>query len=170
MENWTVNKQPKIRFALTVADKAIEAIGWILLLLLWGFVLTIYSSLPEIIPTHFNTSGIADGFGSKDTIFLLPVVGTFVFILLTVINYFPQSFNYIVAITPENAERQQRNATGLLRSLKCMLLIIFITLVYYTSQATAGSSVSSLAWMLPVLVGSVFLCIGYYLYKSFKMK
>jgi|LauGreDrversion4_1035100.scaffolds.fasta_scaffold133191_2 uncharacterized membrane protein len=34
----------------------------------------LYPSLPEIIPTHFNIKGEADGFGGKDSIYLGPVI------------------------------------------------------------------------------------------------
>jgi uncharacterized membrane protein len=164
------NRPPKIKLTLTLADKVMEVISWVLLLVLWAAALLIYSSLPETIPTHFNASGAVDSYGSKSAIFILPIVGSAVFLLLTIVNFIPGSFNYAVAITPENAERQQRNATRLIRSLKCVLLSIFIVLVYYTSKAATDGSAASLAWIVPLLVGGVFLCIGYYLYKSFKMQ
>jgi len=147
-----------------------EVTSWFLLTWLWVLVFMIYSSLPEIIPTHFNASGIADAHGSKSSIFILPIVGSAVFLLLTLINFFQQTFNYAVTITPENLERQQRNATRLIRSLKCVLLTIVITLAYYTSKGATEGTVSSMSWVIPILIGLILSCIGYYLYKSFKMK
>ena len=33
-----------------------------------------YGSLPNIIPIHFNAQGIADGFGNKSTLWVVPVL------------------------------------------------------------------------------------------------
>lgn len=57
----------------------------------FGYAIYLYPNLPEIIPTHFNIKGEADGFGSRETIFLLPsimgFVGLFVYLLLTNIKF-----------------------------------------------------------------------------------
>lgn len=57
----------------------------------FAYAMYLYPGLPEIIPTHFNIKGEADGYGSKGTIFLLPsimgVVGFMVYLLLTNIKF-----------------------------------------------------------------------------------
>lgn len=57
----------------------------------FGYAIYLYPSLPEIIPTHFNIKGEADGYGSRGIIFLLPsimgVVGFMVYLLLTNIKF-----------------------------------------------------------------------------------
>lgn len=40
----------------------------------FGYACYLFPSLPQTIPTHFNLEGKADGWGSKDTIFLLPSI------------------------------------------------------------------------------------------------
>ena len=50
------------------------------------YAMYIYDALPETIPTHFNIEGKPDGFGSKDSIYLAPIIlgiaGFFVFALI----------------------------------------------------------------------------------------
>ena len=50
------------------------------------YAMNVYDALPETIPIHFNFEGKPDGFGSKDTIYLAPIilglVGFFVFALI----------------------------------------------------------------------------------------
>ena len=50
------------------------------------YAMYIYDALPATIPIHFNYEGKPDGFGSKDSIYLVPIilgiVGFFVFILI----------------------------------------------------------------------------------------
>lgn len=62
-----------------------------ILLFPFGYALYLYPTLPEIIPTHFNIKGEADGYGSRGTIFLLPLImgitGFMVYLLLTNIKF-----------------------------------------------------------------------------------
>ena len=98
--------RPKIKLGLTNTDKIIEFIGWILLIGTWILAILSFSNLPESIPTHFNGAGEADGFGEKSNIFALPIIGTILFIGMTMLNKNPHIFNYPKAITNENALSQ----------------------------------------------------------------
>ena len=46
----------------------------VFILVPFGYAYYIYPSLPDTIPTHFNASGEADAWGSKDSIFMLPII------------------------------------------------------------------------------------------------
>lgn len=50
----------------------------LLILIPFGYAFYLYPSLPNTIPTHFDLEGRADGWGSKDSIFLLPSILGFV--------------------------------------------------------------------------------------------
>src|ERR1700730_10542412 len=58
------------------------------LLVLWGNFLAYYGRLPEIIPTHFGLSGAADGWGSKATLLLFPVLGLAAYAMAMSLHYF----------------------------------------------------------------------------------
>lgn len=125
-------KRPLIQLKLSLFDKIIEGIGFLLLIGLWLCVLVQFSGLPESIPIHFNFSGAADSFGHRSDIYSLPMVATALYILLTVVNNFPHHFNYLTPITPENAHRQYTMATKLLRYVKVLVVVIFATLISIT--------------------------------------
>ncbi|MCX2452672.1 DUF1648 domain-containing protein [Pedobacter sp. PLR] len=125
-------KRPVIKLKLSLFDKIIEGIGFLLLTAMWLCVFVQYSGLPESIPIHFNFSGEADSFGHRSDIYSLPMVGTALYILLTFVNNFPQYFNYLTPITPENAHSQYMMATRLLRYLKVLVVVIFATLISIT--------------------------------------
>ncbi|MBB2149969.1 DUF1648 domain-containing protein [Pedobacter gandavensis] len=128
----TTTKRPVIKLELSLFDKIIEGIGFLLLTALWLCVYVQYAGLPKYIPIHFNFSGAANSFGHRSDIYSLPMVATALYILLTVVNNFPQYFNYLTPITPENAHRQYLLATRLLRYLKVLVVVIFATLISIT--------------------------------------
>ena len=89
-----MEQRPKIKLELAIADKTIEILGWLLICAVWGLTILNYTNLPNIIPTHYNGAGVADGFGEKWMILTLPLVATVLFIGITIINKFPHIFNY----------------------------------------------------------------------------
>lgn len=74
---------------MTTTDKIVEIIGWLALLTVWALTITSYSDLPDIIPTHYNGAGEIDGFESKVNILILPLIATFFFVGITILNKFP---------------------------------------------------------------------------------
>jgi uncharacterized membrane protein len=57
--------RPKLNLELEITDKLIDMAGWVGLVFLWGLTITVYSKLPDIIPTHFDLSGQPNAHGSK---------------------------------------------------------------------------------------------------------
>ena len=159
-------ERPKITLVPSTADKLVELLGWIILLALWGWTFSHYSTLPGTIPTHFNAAGEADGFGSKASIIGLPVIATLLFIGLTVLNRYPHSFNYPTAITQDNALRLYTLATRMLRYLKLVLVLVFGGIEFMTIQNATGKAAGLGAWFLPLTLVLVFLPLIYFVVKS----
>jgi uncharacterized membrane protein len=158
--------RPKIKLIPTTADKLVDLLGWLILLALWTLTITNYSSLPDTIPTHFNATGEADGFGSKVSLIALPVIATLLFIGLTVLNRYPQSFNYPTTITKDNALQQYTLATKMLRYLKLVLVLVFGGIEIITIQNATGKAAGLGTWFLPLTLVLVFLPLIYFLIKS----
>lgn len=165
-----MNTRPKLTLILTPIDKIIEILCWLTLVFLWAFTLFHYSSMPEIIPTHFNVSGQADSYGSKGTIFILPIIGTILFLGLSILNLFPQIFNYPANISTENAQRQYVNATRMIRFLKFGIVLIFSLLAYLTSQGSVDKSKGIGMWFLPIIVAIIFIPLVFFIIKAVKSK
>jgi uncharacterized membrane protein len=160
--------RPKIKLFPTTADKLVDLLGWLILIALWAITIINYSSLPDTIPTHFNAAGEADGFGTKVSIIALPVIATLLFIGLTVLNRYPQSFNYPTTITKDNALRQYTLATRMLRYLKLVLVLVFGGIEIMTIQNATGKAAGLGVWFLPLTLVLVFLPLIYFVGKSFK--
>ena len=163
-------ERPNITLVPTTVDKLVELLGWIILLALWTLTICHYSTLPETIPTHYNTAVKADGFGSKASIIGLPVIATLLFIGLTVLNRYTHIFNYPTAITQDNALRLYTLATRMLRYLKLVLVTIFGGITFKTIQTASGESSGLGGWFLPLTAGLIFIPLIYFVIKSIKKK
>ncbi len=165
-----MSTRPKIKPNLTTTDKIIEFIGWVAIVGIWILTLTNYSALSETIPIHYNGAGEADGFGNKGNILSLPIISTIVFIGLTILNKYPQVFNYPSKITKENALQQYTNATRMIRFLKFAIVLIFGLIVFKTIQNTNENADGLGTWFLPLTLSLIFIPIVYYLTKSIRLK
>jgi len=86
----TPEERPKLKIQLTPTDQVLELLDWNVLLVLWVWIGTSYSNLPDSIPTHFNAAGEADNFERKASIVSLPIIATLLYIGLTLLNRVPQ--------------------------------------------------------------------------------
>lgn len=163
-----MEERPIIKLELTTADKTFEIIGWLLIISLWGLIITKYAHLPETIPTHYNGAGQADGFGGKTTILTLPLIATILFVGMTILNKFPHIFNYPSNITQDNALRQYTNATRMIRYLKLIIVIIFGLIAFKTIQNSNGQANGLGIWFLPMTLGLIFIPLIYFVAKSLK--
>lgn len=147
----------------------VEVCALLMLLLLWGLTWYYYPSLPETIPTHFNAKGDADGFGRKATILMLPAVATVLFAGMTILNRYPHVFNYPVKITEANALQQYSIATGMIRWLKLVIMLVFTLIVIRTHAAASdGSGIGR--WFLPVTLLLIFVPVIFSLVRIFRAR
>ena len=159
-------ERPKITLIPSTADKLVDLLGWIMLLAIWGWTITHYSTLPDTIPTHFNGAGEPDGFGSKASIIGLPFIATLLFIGLTVLNRYPHSFNYPSPVTQNNALRLYTLATRMLRYLKLVLVLVFGGIEFMTIQNATGKAAGLGVWFLPLTLVLIFFPLIYFVIKS----
>jgi len=162
--------KPKLKLKLTILDYLIEILGLLLFSSTWIFIISIYNSLPDIIPIHYNAFGTADNFGKKWMILSLPIVSTVLFIGLTLLNYFPESFNYPTKINEDNALIQYTYATRLIRYLKLVIVFIFGILLYQTTRYPLNKNDGLGIWFLPLFLGLIFIPLIFYVLKSVKSK
>lgn len=161
-----VKSRPRIHLPLNYWDWGMEALCIFAFLAMAWLFYTEFSSLPEHIPVHFNFRGEPDRFGPRSTLILLPLIAVLLYVLLTLVGNYPHTYNYPQKITEENARKQYRLATRLVRVLKVIILLSF---AYFISlaidSARAGGSVLS-GFILPVFLIAIFLPIAVYYWKS----
>ena len=115
----------------------------------------LYPSLPEIIPTHFNIKGEADGFGGKDSIYLGPSImgmaSLFTYLFLT----------YIKKIDPKRSEQME---DGLFQKFGFFTVLFLTALSMVILYATTHQGISIEKLLFP-LMGLAFAGMGLYIAK-----
>lgn len=164
-----MNTNPRLQLQPSRFDRALETAGWITLLSLWAIALYHYSSLPDSIPTHYNIAGRPDRYGKKTSLLLLPLIGTVLFAIITLLNKYPHIFNYPGKITETNASLQYASATRLLRVLKLGILVTF-TLIAWKTIATATGQANGIGWWpLVTLICFIVLPTVYFIIKAVQL-
>ena len=164
------NNRPKLIVKMTSSDKGLEILGWILLTGIWILTISKYAELPDTIPIHYNGLGQADGFGNKWNILTLPFVASILYVGMTILNKYPHIFNYTREITEQNALKNYKIATQLVRVLKLVVVIIFGLIIFRTLQNINGSADGLGIWFLPLTMGLIFIPMAYFIIKMTKNK
>jgi hypothetical protein len=108
--------------------KSIEFVGLGFLVALYYITwsaLTGPQRLPDRIPTHFDISGTPNAWGPPSTLWLLPIVGTALYVLITLIAHFPATFNYPVRVTPLSLPRIQDETKNMVSWIKAEIACLF---------------------------------------------
>jgi len=158
-------KRPRIKVPFETVDIIVELISITLLILMWGYCIINYFKLPDTIATHFNAVGEPDGFGSKQTIWIIPIVTTVMYIGLFILNKYPHMHNYMINITEENALKNYRFSTRIVRVVNflCVLLMTYIT--YMIVESAFGKQFNLGTWFVPIVIGvSIILPIIIFVY------
>ncbi len=162
--------RPKLALQKTGTDLLVERLTFLILICMWINVIVSYRSLPQVIPVHFDFSGKPDRYDNKFMIFLLPFIVTIIFAGLYFLCGYPHKFNYPSVITVENAEKQYRLSTRLIRVINLIVVVAFsyITVKVIHDSKQPGSILDW--WFVPVLILALLLPTGYYIYRSMKLK
>lgn len=119
------------------------------------YAASIYSSLPEIIPTHFNLEGKADGFGNKSTVW-------FISLFLSAIS---ASVYLLIKNLPKIDPKKTAGQSPELFHKIAILLVVFLcamNLIIIYSTKTRSFNVTNL--ILP-LIGLLFMVLGNYMHS-----
>lgn len=133
-----------------------------------------YSQLPEIIPIHFNSAGEADGFGSKYIIWLLPLLGGFMYLLLGYASserLAKPSQGPWATMRPKKGMEQavRKNTIEMLGFLRAAILFVF-AYITWASIATAEGRMDGLGGSFTwIFFLGLFVPLAYYIWQGVKM-
>ena len=143
---------PITKIPLTISDKWLEYICLLLLAGTWALTIFFFHNLPGPIPTHYNAAGYADRFGNNLSSLMLPLIATFLYILLTVLNKYPQYYNYPAGVTNENAKKLYKSASRLVRIIKFLALLVLSGIVVLDIHTAITGSNGNRPWLLPLII------------------
>ena len=160
--------RPKIRIKYQTIDYTVELLGIIGLICLIVIPIYFYNDLPDSLPIHFNIKGQPDAFGNKNSIWLLPSIGLFLYIGMTMLNRIPHLFNYSTKVTNENAEELYRNETRTIRLFKVIVVILFVYIDFRVIRIGLTKSTGLGIFFIPLVVFAVLVAFWVMIYKKKK--
>jgi uncharacterized membrane protein len=161
------NQRPVISLGLSPVLVAVELLGAIAILLAVLLIVQFWAVLPDRIPIHFGYRGLADAWGDKVTIWLMPAVAAIIFAVLTAVSRYPHTFNYPVPITSENARRQYLLGRSLLVWLKAEICWLLAFVVRQQILVALGNAQRFSIELLLGLVVLIFGTVGVYFLKAY---
>jgi hypothetical protein len=162
----STERRPKYTPITVKADSVLQFGGIFLIILIWVSAFSFYFRLPDIISVHFNLYGEMDRMGSKNHLILIPVIATFLFVLMTILLKYPESYNYPVKITAENAQKQYQRAIRLIRWLNISLGLIFNSVLWMMFVSAQLSSNKLILLLIPAVIFLSFIPLVMYLSSS----
>ena len=120
-----------------------------------GYAFYLYPSLPNTIPTHFNLEGKADGWGSKDSIFLLPSILGFVSLMSYLL------LSNLKSIDPKRAAKVE---DGYYKKMAFFLVVFLSVLSLVIMYGTAHQGIKIDQLLFPLL-GLFFAVLGSFMSK-----
>lgn len=163
-------ERPRIPILSTSTDKWLDWISYLLLFFLIAYPIYKFSSLPETIPAHMNIEGQVDRYSSKEMIWILPGVGFFLFIMLTILLRFPHIYNYPVKITKQNADRVYMAGIRFMRIIRLWIMIVLILVIVSFIRIATGVTTNADTWLLPMILLLVLGLLVFSLVKMFNIK
>lgn len=161
------NQRPVISLGLSPVLVAVELLAAIAILLAVLLIVQFWAVLPDRIPIHFGYRGLADAWGDKVTIWIVPAVAAIIFAVLTAVSRYPHTFNYPVPITSENARRQYLLGRSLLVWLKAEICWLLAFVVRQQILVALGNAQRFSIELLLGLVVLIFGTVGVYLLKAY---
>jgi len=126
-----------------------ESVLWAFVALPYVYLTTIWSKLPEQVPTHFNIEGVANGWSSKTTLLFIPAaLGIGIYFLMLIIP----------VLDPKKKIQQMG---GKYYSLRFILTIFFSLLATYFLYIINTGSLKN-PNMLFALIGTLLAMLGNY--------
>jgi len=126
-----------------------------------------WPTIPNTIPIHFGISGKPDDWGSKEILWLFPLLCLVMDVGFLFLSRYPHEFNYPHPITLENAPRQYQLARLLLAWLKTEVIWLFAFIDWQIIQAASGTITTLNMGLFLVMVLVIFGTVGFYLRQSY---
>lgn len=164
-----MNNRPILSIPMTTVEKALKILSVLMIVMLFGYIIYIWNDLPEEVPTHFNGTGRVDGWGGKESLWMLPIIGLLLFMILSFLERFPHIFNYPVMITEENAPKLYLEARRMIVILNFEITFFLSYISWGIIQAVYGHD-SIGVWSIPILLIVILCTIGISIYRLFRLR
>ena len=98
------------------------------------YILIVWHTLPEQIPTHYNFAGEIDGYGGRGSLLLMPIIGLVTDLTVAICGRFPKSWNTGARVTVLNRVRVYRLVRDLMADLRLSCALAFAGFSVYAAN------------------------------------
>ena len=118
----------------TLYQRAASILGPLLVAGAAVYLLLVWKTIPDTIPTSFDMAGNPNAWDSKVTLWSTPVIGFFVILTMSLAGLFPRSWNTGIRITEANKVLVYRAIRDFLATLQITMGVFFAAFTVYTAQ------------------------------------
>ena len=144
--------RPRLHILRTQLDVFSELLAAAVVIGIAAYLIGVWASLPEKVPIHFNFAGQVDRWGSRNALLVFFAVMLAMYVGLSILQRFPQIYNYPFGLTPENVHRQYQVARQLLTLIKTEVVCFFAFIQWQTVSVARGKGETLGAWFLPAMM------------------
>ena len=138
-----------------------DAICFAMIVATFVIVIVRWQVLPEEIPTHFDFNGNVNGYGGKGTLLVMPIVALVMFAVMSIVEFFPQSWNTGVKITALNAAAVYKYIRMMIVSLKLLTVLLMCSIAVLLCYA-----ISIPVWLTVIYIVLMTAAIIFFLVKA----
>jgi hypothetical protein len=149
--------------ARTLYDKILEIVSLIALLCSFYPVL-LYSKLSNevLIPVHYDLNGEVDGWGGRNSLWIMPLIVLGVYIGLSIVEKYPKAINYPCKVTEQNATYIHRMGVQLMRHIKLFSTLLSAYMNNFAYAVAMGKCSGSSNFIIVLLIAG--LCLSAVIY------
>lgn len=167
MNEW---QRPKIKMPRTKNEWIWDFIGYSFFIGSIIILVVVWSKLPQEVPAHYNALGEVDRWGSKWELIILPMIGSFLGLMMQVFEKYPEWHNYPERFNESNAEQFYLHSRKLINQMKNICLMIFALILLESVSISLGWWSGAGMWILPTILLSLFIPMGLGIYRQRQIK
>lgn len=145
-------------------------IAWMVLVYLVVEALYGANKLPTRVPMHFGADGKPNGWGSPQSLWILPIAGTIVGLMITIISRYPGAFSYPVRVTRENQARLEALALEMIAWMRLEVLCLFAWIEWATIESARKEMLALPPVAMLLAIAVVFGTIVIYIFRMLRAR
>lgn len=131
-------------------------------------VIQSYRILPATVPIHFNAHGVADKWGPKEGIWILPILSSAVFALFTLLHRYADHFPRKSGAA--NAAEGLALVRALFLQLRFAVVLVMAAGTYYSLSAAFGKTGAEPAALIPFIILMMLAPILLFLFRILRVR
>jgi len=146
----------------TIEALALIVLGYLSWITYWA--LNGPDQLPDRVPTHFDISGRPNAWGSPEILWVLPVVGLCLYVLITGLASIQfRTYNLPVRVTEANLPFIQQKTSEMIAWIKAEMLCLFVYIQSGIIHGARAGEIRLSPAILPVFMVAIFSTLGIYM-------